>query len=172
MNTDEAAGRAATSRRIQASESDCGVDPAEMPPDLANNLARMSQKANVPCALDDLEAGARDRLGKPFLPGCRHDCVLGTGKHQSGNINLPEPVGDIKSLKLGQTPSHDALVGLPDSFDHKVRQRSRLGLGSVQEIEELIHELVVRRQGEPLQHSTSDGGPDRARRTWRPPPGR
>src|SRR5208282_2015207 len=78
------------------------------------------------------------------------------------NIDLPEPVGNVKSLNLGQTPSHDALVGLPDSFDYKVRQRSRLGLGSVQEIEELIHELVVRRQGEPLQHSAGDGGPDRA----------
>ena len=71
---------------------------------------------------------ARDRLGKQSLPGCRYDRVLGCGKYEGGYIDLPEPVGDIKGLYLGQTPSHDALVGLPDPFDHEVCQRSRLGL--------------------------------------------
>ena len=78
--------------RIKASISDCGVDFVEMAPDLADNLARMGQEADVPGAFDDLEPGARNRLGKQLLPGRRHDRVLGRGKHQGGKIDLPEPV--------------------------------------------------------------------------------
>ena len=87
--------------RIKSSISDCGVDFVEMAPDLSDNLARMGQEADVPGAFDDLEPGARNRLGKQLLPGRRHDRVLGRGKHQGGNIDLPEPVGNVKSLDLG-----------------------------------------------------------------------
>ena len=54
--------------RIKTSISDRGVDFLEMAPDLADNLARMGQEADVPCAFNNLEAGSRDHLRKLFLP--------------------------------------------------------------------------------------------------------
>src|SRR5271165_6455122 len=82
--------------RIKASVSDCGVNFVEMAPDLADNLARMGQEADVPGAFDDFEPGARNRLSKQLLPGHRHDRILGRSKHQGRNIDLPEPVGNVK----------------------------------------------------------------------------
>ena len=81
--------------RIKASVSDCGVNFVEMAPDLADNLARMGQEADVPGAFDDFEPGARNRLGKQLLPGRRHDRVLASlGARRPGHGCLSLRAGD------------------------------------------------------------------------------
>ena len=50
-------------------KSNRGIDLMKMASDLADNLARMGQEADVPGAFNNLEPGARDQLSKQFLAG-------------------------------------------------------------------------------------------------------
>jgi len=118
--------------RGSAERSDCGLHPSKMPSDLPNNFPPVRQETDVPRPFQQLQPGSGNRLSQKFLAGSRNDRVFGTGKHQSGNVDLPEPFRTIETLELGQTLSHHTTVSLPVSIHDELGQRSRLRLGSVQ----------------------------------------
>ena len=91
-----------------------------------------------------------------------HDHVAAAGQDQRRHIDPPEPIGDVERFQLGQPLGHDALVRLPDPLDHEIDQRPRLGLRSVEQVEELIDERIVARQGKPLEDAPRDRRADRS----------
>ena len=88
--------------------------------------------------------------------GRRDDHVASMPARTSVGTSIFQRRSEMSKLSSWARPlGHHALVGLPDPLDHEVGQGPRLGLHSVQQVEELVHEAVVARQREP---SRAPGG--------------
>ena len=89
----------------------------------------------------------------PQAPGHRVESlwtdehVAVPGQQQRRRPHGPESAGEIHLLRQLKPMRHHALVRLPALPRHEIEKRPRLLLRPEEEVEELVDERIVRRQG-------------------------
>src|SRR5262245_17601212 len=110
----------------------------------------------MPTSSQTNEASIRNAVAQILQTSFGNKQIAIPGKDKRRHTDPFKPPFQIELFHETVPMGHHALIRLPALAGHELEQGSRFLLATEEEIEELIDERIVRGQGIPRQHLSSD----------------
>jgi hypothetical protein len=121
-----------------------------------SDLGRLGDKGKVSAADQAHHPGTGQALPQSLEASLGHQQVAIPGHYQGWHAHPFQSARHVILFGQAEAVNHDALIGLPASVGHKLKKRTRFLTLSKEQVEELVNEGIISRQGIARQHRAGD----------------